>query len=186
MSQILSLLVLCLLLRCPYFFTRHLARICVYLSKLKQVAPQGQGSHQGPPGQGEERVPCLSSPAARRRVRPQDRVGARLQGEELATRKLHMALASLAPVQQEVELARLQAGHTRPSISFLVSPDPPVMGSLTLTPEAASELEESFGDDLEEDIMDDTAEEDIKKPLDTEVEFVKPAVKERAEQRRGR
>ena len=67
----------------------------------------------------------------------------------------------------------------------MASSDPPVIGSLALTPEAASEQEESCGDDLEEDVMDNTATEDIKKLVNSEVEFVKPAVKEEAEQERG-
>ena len=94
----------------------------------------------------------------------------KLLGEEVASRKLHMALPSLTPDQQEEELARLQAGHTRPSITFLASPDLPVMGSLALVPEAASELED---DDLEEVMMDDIVEEEIKMYVNGEEESVK-------------
>ena len=45
---------------------------------------------------------------------------ARLQGEELAARKLHMALASLDPGQQQEELARLG----RLSLSWLTATRP--------------------------------------------------------------
>ena len=95
-----------------------------------------------------------------------------------------MALASLDPGQQEEELARLQAGQTLPSISFLASTDPPVMGSLALKPEAASELEKSCDDDLEEDIVNDVVMEDVKKHVNSEEGSVEPAVKGEAKEER--
>ena len=39
---------------------------------LKLPLPQGQNSHQGPSGQGEEGVPALGSPTAFRRIGPRD------------------------------------------------------------------------------------------------------------------